>query len=436
MAELNRSKSTLLLVAAGTGTAVLGAAICFQCLRAQPGTAAEEATARASASESASGKARLGASANSQSSIGSPAGTSGTTPNASAKGEAGARVSHNGQNLLISMDEVAKESVVRVGKEVLDSMINRAIIQLACRERGVEVARTEVDQEIVRIAAEFKIPVEQYLQMLQAERNIPPEQYRRDVIWPMLALKKLVGAEVKVTEEEIQKAFEREYGPRVKCRMILCDNLRRAQAAWAKVKESPDDFEKYVQEYSIDPASKSLDGSVPPIPRHSGSETVEKAAFKLKMGEISAVIQIDSTLHQYVILKCEGRTDPVVKELDDQVRAELADLLKKQKTQEQVAKVFESIKKETRVDNYYTNTSTGGTSNASQADGTKSNGTRSASTKGGSVANDGGEVRQAGAKGTSNGRVKPAIATSADDADALPVRPASSTKRSVPNSSK
>jgi len=436
MAELNRSKSTLLWVAAGTGAAVLGAAICFQCLRAQPGTAAEEATARTSGSDNASGKARLGGSANSQTSAGSQGTTSGATPNPSTKGDPGARVSHNGQNLLISMDEVAKESVIRVGKEVLDSMINRAIIQLACRERGVEVARSEVDQEIVRIAAEFKIPVEQYLQMLQAERSISPEQYRRDVIWPMLALKKLAGAEVKVTDEEIQKAFEREYGPRVKCRMILCDNLRRAQAAWAKVKENPDDFEKYVQEYSIDPASKSLDGSVPPIPRHSGSENVEKVAFKLKTGEISAVTQIDSTLNQYVILKCEGRTDPVVKGLDDQVRAELADLLKKQKTQEQVAKVFESIKKETRVDNYYTNTSTGGTNNVAQGDGSKPSGVKSTGTKSGAASNDGGEIRQAGAKGTTNGRVKPAVATSTDDGDTLPTRPASSTKRPAGSSTK
>ncbi len=436
MAELNRSQSTLLWVAAGTGAAVLGAAICFQFVRAQPGTAAEEATARASGSDGASGKARIGAPANSQSAVTTQGANSGTTPGAAPKGEAGARVSHNGQNLLISMDDVAKESVVRVGKEVLDSMINRAIIQLACRERGVEVSKVEVDQEIVRIAAEFKIPVEQYLQMLQAERSISPDQYRKDVIWPMLALKKLAGAEVKIAEDEIKKAFEREYGPRVKCRMILCDNLRRAQAAWTKVKENPDDFEKYVQEYSIDPASKSLDGSVPPIPRHSGSENVEKAAFKMKTGEISAVIQIDSTLNQFVILKCEGRTDPVVKELDDQVRAELADLLKKQKTQEQVAKVFESIKKETRVDNFYTNTSTGGANNASQADGTKPNGNRPAASKGGSAANDVGEIRQAGAKGTPNGRVKPAVATSADDADVPPVRPATSTKRPAASSPK
>ena len=427
MADLNRSQSTMLWVAAGTGTAVLGAAIIFQCLRAQPGTAAEEATARASSSDSASGKARIGAPANPQ----STAATQGTAP----KGEAGARISHNGQSLLISMEDVKNESVIRVGKDVLDSMINRGIIQLACRERGVEVAAAEVDQEIVRIAAEFKIPVEQYLQMLQAERNIPAQQYRRDVIWPMLALKKLAGAEVKVTEAEIQKSFEREYGPRVKCRMILCDNLRRAQAAWTKVKENPDDFEQYVQEYSIDPASKSLDGSVPPIPRHSGSDNVEKAAFKLKTGEISAVVQIDDALSQYVILKCEGRTEPVVTELDDQVRAELADQLKKQKTQEQVAKVFESIKKETRVDNHYTNTSTGGTKNVAQGDGSKSNATRTTS-KGAAATNDSGEIRQAGAKGTTAGRVKPAVATSDDDADAPPVRPATSTRRPATNSSK
>lgn len=380
----NRSQSKLIWIAAGTGAAVLGAAVLFQCFRASPGTAAEEQGARPTAKSGTSGKAALN-----------------STPDAAAspKGNIAGRVSLNGKVLTVSEDEVAKECVQRLGKEVLDNMINRATIQLACQSRGVEVTPADVDKEIVRIAAEFKIPTEQYLQMLQAERGINPQQYRRDVIWPMLALRKLAGKEVVVSDEEIQKAFQREYGPRVKVRMILCDNLRRAQAAWAKVKEDPENFEKYVQEFSVDQASKSLDGSVPPIPRHSGSPNIENAAFKLKIGEISAVVQLDDAASRYVILKCEGRTQPVVAALDAEVQAELEDQIKRQKTQEQVAVVFDNLKKETRVDNYFTGETTGGTKP-----------TNTARQEGGS------SVRPASAQGPAgNKAVRPAAANSRDD---------------------
>lgn len=407
MTGQNRSQSRMLWVAAGTGAAVLGAAIIFQCFRAMPGSAGETPASRTGAKDGSSGKASL-----------TNPGTGASTAS-DQKTNYAARISHNGKMLTISEDEVEKECVMRLGKEVLDNMINRATIQLACQARGVEVTPAEVDQEIVRIAAEFKIPTEQYLQMLQAERQINPQQYRRDVIWPMLALRKLAGAEVTVTDEEIQKAFQREYGPRVKVRMILCDNQRRAQNAWQKVKEDPENFEKYVQEFSIDQASKSLDGSVPPIPRHSGSPNIEAAAFKLKPGEISAIVQLDDAASRYVIMKCEGRTQPVVTSLDAEVQAELEDQIKRQKTQEQVAIIFDSLKKETRVDNYLTGESTGGAkpSNVVRADGSKA-------------------VRPASAQGsTTNRTVKPASASSREELDAvqpatrsIPKRPTTSAK--------
>lgn len=415
----NHSKSPLVWVVAGTGAAVLGAAILFQCFRANPGTAAEDQSGRAGVNSTKTATGTSNRSPNS----GAAAAPSDSNKSATTNKDA-ARISHNGKSLAISVDEVANECMKRVGKEVLENLINRTIIQLACQEQGLQVTRAEVDQEIVRIAAEFKIPVEQYLQMLQAERNISPQQYRNDVIWPMLALRKLAGTDVRVSQKEIQTSFEREYGPRVKARMIICDNLRRAQTAWQKAKEDPEGFEKYVQEYSIDPASKSLDGSIPPIPRHSGSPNLETAAFKLKPGEISAVIQLDDAVQRYVILKCEGRTEPVVRELDEQVQAELEDQLKKQKIQEQVAKVFESIKSETRVDNIYAGTTTGGNKPATVARPDSSKPTGAA-----------GQIQQAGASGTTN-RVKPAIATSGDEPAAAPGSRTTPTKRVTSGTSK
>ncbi len=428
MTGSNRLPSKLLWVAIGTAAVMLGAAIIFQAWRAQPGTAAEDAGARAgSKNNTSSGKVPL-----------NPPGASASKAQSDQVNESGARISRLGKSANISMKAVEDECVRRLGKEVLDNMINRAMIQLACQERNIVVTEADVNREITRIASEFKIPIEQYLQMLQAERGINPDQYRRDVIWPMLALRKLAGDEVKVSSAEIKKSFDREYGPRVKVRMILCDNLRRAQVAWQKAKEDPENFEKYVQEFSIDQASKSLDGTIPPIPRHSGSPNIEGAAFKLKLGEISAIVQLDDAAQRYVILKCEGFTEPVVRKLDAEVQAELEDQIKRQKVQEQVASVFEALKKETRVDNYYTGESTGGLkpSNVSRTDGAKPTGAKPIGTRPATKtvpANDEtGSIRQTGAKGTTSKTVKPAVASSDDDdlppPRTAPRQPTTSTK--------
>lgn len=251
----------------------------------------------------------------------------------------------------ITYDAVAEECVARHGKEVLDDLIHRLVIQQACEKNQITVSEQEVSQEIAKIAKRFNLDVNQWMQMLQAERNITPSQYRSSVIWPMIALKKLAGEEVEISEEEMKKAFIREYGPRVKARVIMFDNQRRAQECWEQASQNLDDFEKLAQKYSIDPNSRALGGQVPPIPRYTGNEELEKAAFKLKEGELSGIVQLGTG--RYVILKCEGRTEPVVTDIEE-VRDSLYDQLKETKTQEAVGKVFEQIKKQTKVDNYLT----------------------------------------------------------------------------------
>lgn len=254
---------------------------------------------------------------------------------------------------VITYDIVAEESVKRHGREVLDDLIHRLIIQQACEKNNITVSEKEISDEIARIAKRFNLDVNQWLQMLQVERNISPVQYRQSVIFPMIALKKLAGEDVEVTETEMKQAFVRNYGPRVKARMIMFDNQRRAQECWDKLSNDPDSFEALARERSIDPNSKALGGQIPPIPRFNGSETVEKEAFRLKNGDISGVIEVD--LSRYIILKCEGRTEPVVHNIDD-VRNTLYDEIKESKIQAAVAKKFEDIKSATVVDNFLTGT--------------------------------------------------------------------------------
>lgn len=350
-----KNRRPWLIAGGGTAVALVAAAALMQVLRSEEGVAAEAAPS--------AGKATV---------AGGPA----TKPQYLARvGEA-----------VITYDQVAAEAMDRYGAEVLEQLINRTTIELACRKRGVTVTQAEVEQEITKIAQEFGLDRAAWLSMLQAERNITPLQYSRDVIWPMLALKKLAGTDVKITEQDIRKTFERDYGPRVKARMIMMDNDRRLREVWTTANEKAAEiraegvnaglteedingkvgaeFGRLAREHSMEPTSKSLDGAIPPIRRHTGEENVgvENAAFNLKTGEISGMVQLPiAGAPRYVVLFCEGRTEPVVTaDKMSLVHDEIVAQLQKEKVQESVAKIFQKLQEETPVHNFLTNTSTGG----------------------------------------------------------------------------
>jgi foldase protein PrsA len=322
-------KTKAAIIVAGTAIVLVVAAGAFQFLRPKVGAASENSP---SADESARNNGRA------------------TTRKALAR--------VNGE--LVSYDMVAEECMQRYGQEVLENFINRMVIFQACRKQGVEVSEAEVNEEIVKIAKKFDIDPEQWFRIIQSERHLGPRQYKQDIIWPMLALKRLAGAEVTVTEEEMQKIFTRDYGERVKCRMIMCDKIDRAKEAWNLVMNDPKNFGRVAREKSIDPGSKAIDGQIQPVRRYAGNDNVEREAFKLKEGEISGIVDVSTPeAHRYVILLCEGHTMPIVKSLNEEgIREQVTKQLQEEKTQVAVAKVFERLKKEAQVDNFLTNTST------------------------------------------------------------------------------
>ncbi|MEX2285920.1 MAG: peptidylprolyl isomerase [Planctomycetaceae bacterium] len=266
----------------------------------------------------------------------------------------------NGQ--LISWDMVAQECMSRYATEVLDSMIDRMVVQQACEEQNIQISPAEVEAEIMRISKQFNLTPDTWFQMLQSDRKITPDQYRRNVIWPMLALRKLASEKIEVTDEDMKKAFIRDYGEKVRARMIVLDNQRRAEEVLKLATEQPEDFGRLAQKHSIEPNSKSLNGAIPPIRRYGGNETLENEAFKLKEGEVSGLIQI-GTGQQYAILLCEGRTERLVE--FDEVKASLHEQIMEEKVQLSVANVFKGLKERAVVQNFLTGTATGGIQKAS-----------------------------------------------------------------------
>ncbi len=262
----------------------------------------------------------------------------------------------------ITLRELAEECIARHGQPTLEGLIDRRILEQACRRQSIAVSEGDIDAEIAAAAAAGFKPkpdgspdVQGWLELVTKKQHVPLDIYRHDVVWPIAALKKLVQSKVEVTEEDLRKGFEANYGPRVRCLAIVLDTQRQAQQVWdlARKKNTTEYFGDLAAQYSVEPGSQALRGEVPPIKRHGGQPQLEEDAFALKPGEVSGIIQVGD---KFIILRCEGRTDPAVRNFAE-VRDEIYRDLYEKKLQLAMADKFESLQEAAVVDNYLAGTS-------------------------------------------------------------------------------
>ena len=251
----------------------------------------------------------------------------------------------------ITRDELAVECRIHYGKEVLEAMVNKYLILAQCRQMGITISRHEVDEEITQMAKSFGLPVEQWMKLLMQERGIKPEQYANDIIWPSLALRKLAGERLEVTQQELTEAFEMEYGAAVKARLIVCTTAEKAQQVQALAAANPAEFGNLAKQYSEDAPSASVKGLVAPIRRHGPCPEIEKVAFGLADGQVSGVIRSTA---QYVILKREGLI-PAPNITMAAAAPRLEKIIRDRKLRQVAKEIFQELQKKSRVQNVYNN---------------------------------------------------------------------------------
>jgi parvulin-like peptidyl-prolyl isomerase len=274
--------------------------------------------------------------------------TDSTSPSAETKAAIVAVV--NGQS--ITRQQLAQQCLARYGEPVLESLVNKHLILEACRQNNVNITLEDIEEEINRIAARFNLPKDRWLQMLQTERNITAEQYRRDIIWPTLALQHLANDKLQVTDEELQKEFEAEYGAKVQVRMIATANQAKAKELLARAKAKPDEFGILAKNESEDPNSAAARGLIPPVRRHIGDPTVEKVCFALQPGEISSIVSVAG---QFLIFKCEKQLPAA--QISPQYRQAAYDRLKDRIIDRNLrlasTEIFQQLQKNATVENIF-----------------------------------------------------------------------------------
>ena len=274
----------------------------------------------------------------------------------------------------VTLLDLGEACIDRHGEEMLAGMINRLMLEQACKKRKITVSEAEMQAEIDRAAIAMghtrdgdKPDIEAWLAQVKEEQGLSPELYRHDVVWPSAALKKLVGEEAEITKDDIEKSFEANFGERVRCRAIVFNNLRQAQKVWAIARdcvhpENPDQFleslnafGELAEKYSVETGSKTMRGEVPPLQKYGGQPMLEKEAFALQKGEITGVIQV--AVDRYVILFCEGRTTPVGVTLDDpEVQKQIYEDLREKKMRMAMTQVFSALEDNSQIDNFLAGT--------------------------------------------------------------------------------
>jgi parvulin-like peptidyl-prolyl isomerase len=255
----------------------------------------------------------------------------------------------NGQD--IRRDALASACVERFGEEVLEGLVNKWLIKHHCQNRNLIVSNEEIEAEITRMAARFKIGRDQWLDMLERERGINAEQYKRDILWPTLALRKLAADQLTVSDQELTKAHEARFGPAVKCRLIVVPDRQLAEQLHRQVTERPTDFARLAMQHSVDVNSASIGGLIQPIRHHVGDPAIEQAVFALMPNQISSIIPIGE---QFAILKCEAH-EPARNMPMENVREELTEQIKEEKLREVAGGTFENLQKTATVQNVWNN---------------------------------------------------------------------------------
>ena len=276
----------------------------------------------------------------------------------------GAAALINGQQLTLA--QVIAETLKRHGVEVLDGEINRTLLEQELKKMNIQITEEELNAEVARAAesygfvtADGKPDVQKWLADVTSEQGVSQELYMQDAVWPSVALKKMVAGQVKISDEDLRKGFQSNFGERVEVLAIVLSDQKSAQQVWDMARANPTEefFGQLAEQYSIEPVSQSNLGRVPPIRRHGGQPAVEDEAFRLQPGELSGIV---ATGERYIIMRCQGRTNPIVAEMDDQVRDQLVRDLTEKKTRIAMAEKFDELKTASQIDNYLAGTTQDG----------------------------------------------------------------------------
>ena len=249
-----------------------------------------------------------------------------------------------------------------VQREVLDKLIARELLWQEAQQKNVVVTDEEVERALSRALNNF--PSEDEFKLRLAQIGYTEYEYR-EVLRRQLSVRELIQKDIargiSVADDEIHDYYQAnpeqfKRPEQIRARHILVkvepgadeavreEAKRKAETILKKAKGGAD-FAELAKKHSEGPSAPK-GGDLGFFSRGQTVKPFEEAAFSLKAGEVSGVVQ---TIYGYHIIKVEVKKEPqIVAEMD--VQEQIRQFLYSGKVQNAVQQRVDNLRQQAKVE--------------------------------------------------------------------------------------
>lgn len=187
----------------------------------------------------------------------------------------------------ITKDELYNALKDRYGDQILQELVYGKVL-----DNEFKVSDKEIDAKL----NELKDQLGPQFQMAMQQAGFKTEDQFKKTLKVALLQEKAAAKDIKVTEKEMKDYYDN-IKPEIKASHILVADEKTAKEVEAKLKDKSATFEELAKKYSKDTASAEKGGDLGWFGPGKMVPEFEEAAYKLKVGEISAPVKSQFGYH-------------------------------------------------------------------------------------------------------------------------------------------
>ena len=254
--------------------------------------------------------------------------------------------------------------LAKIQNDVLESLIDREVLFQESQKKGIEVKADEISDQLKKIKQRYPDET-QFAEMLKGigltESDVQTQIKRGMAIQQLID--KEVGEKVKISDEESKQYYDThpeffKQPEQVNASHILIkvdENASEAQKAEARKKiqevqqklQKGEDFATLAKTYSEGPSAPQ-GGNLGYFRRGQMVKPFEDAAFKLKPGETSDIVETRFGYHLIKVIDKQPEKTLAYAEIKDR----LNELLKKQKLETEVDVYIDNLRKDAKIEKF------------------------------------------------------------------------------------
>ena len=233
-------------------------------------------------------------------------------------------------------------------RQVLNQMIQQALIEQYARDKKIDIAQADIDKKEAETRTKF--PPGQFEQIIKNQGLT--EQDVQSILREQLILEKAVAPQVHLADADIKAYFDKNHAQfdkpeQVKARHILVADLGKANEVLAKLKAGGN-WDALAKQYSTDPGSKDKGGELGYFGPGQMTPQFQDAAFKAKVGQIVGPIKSPFGYH---IIQVEDKK-PALKATLASTQQQIRDTLTQQQEQSLYGPLIAQLRSAAKVDVY------------------------------------------------------------------------------------